>query len=377
MRPTLARGGAEALALLEQAAAAGTAFPLVLLDAHMPEVDGFAVAERIKASPARTRAEVIMITSGGRAGAMNRSRELGIAAHLLKPVAQGDLLEAIVRALHLSLGRTGMRTPADKAADPEKRRPLQILLAEDNLVNQRLAVGLLEKRGHTVVIAADGQQALAALERQPFDLMFMDVQMPEMSGFEATARIREREKNTGRHLPIIATTAYAMKGDRERCLASGMDGYVSKPIMAAELFRAIDETLAARGQRLTLPADGSAAEVFDQAASLERAGGDEQLLGEMAVLFTAECPERMQEILEAIARQDAEVLERAAHSFRGSMSNFYAPAALSAVGELETMGRDGVLKGASVAYEALETALLQMKPALARLIECMPAVPCK
>jgi PAS domain S-box-containing protein len=374
MRPTLARGGAEALALLEHAATAGTAFPLVLLDAHMPEVDGFAVAERIKASPARTRAAVIMITSGGQAGAMNRSRELGIAAHLLKPVAQGDLLEAIVRALHLSLGRTGMRTPTDKAADPEKRRPLRILLAEDNLVNQRLAVGLLEKRGHTVVIAADGKQALAALEREPFDLMFMDVQMPEMGGFEATVRIREREMKTGGHLPIIATTAYAMKGDRERCLASGMDGYVSKPIMAAELFRAIDETLAGWGQSVTVPAKGLAAKDFDQAASLERAGGDEHLLGEMAVLLAAECPERMQEIGEAIARQDAAALERAAHTFRGSMSNFCAPAAVSAVGELETMGRDGMLEGASVAFEALETALLQLKPMLARLTEGMPAV---
>jgi CheY-like chemotaxis protein len=136
-----------------------------------------------------------------------------------------------------------MRTPADKAANPEKRRPLRILLAEDNLVNQRLAVGLLEKRGHAVVIAADGKQALSALEREPFDLMFMDVQMPEMGGFEATARIREREMKTGRRLPIIAMTAHAMKGDRERCLASGMDGYISKPIGAAELSQAIDETL--------------------------------------------------------------------------------------------------------------------------------------
>ncbi len=369
MRPTVASGGTAALALLEQAAAAGKPFPLVLLDAHMPDVDGFAVAERIKASPELARAAVLMLTSSGRPGDLERCREMGIAAHLLKPVAQGELLEAVVRALHLSLERAAVREASASEAVPEKLRPLRILLAEDNLVNQRLAVGLLEKRGHAVVIAGDGKQALAAVEREPFDLMFMDVQMPEMGGFEATARIRATEKTTGRHLPIIAMTAYAMKGDRERCLASGMDGYVSKPIQAAELFRAIDEALAVSDHRLTVPANRLAANVFDHAGSLERTEGNEQLLGEMAVVFAAECPKRMQELHEAIARQDAARLERAAHTLRGSVSNFCAPAAVAAVSELETMGRAGVLDGASVAYEALETALQQLKPALARLTD--------
>jgi signal transduction histidine kinase/CheY-like chemotaxis protein/HPt (histidine-containing phosphotransfer) domain-containing protein len=367
MRPTMAGGGAAALALLDRATAAGTSFPLVLLDAHMPDVDGFAVAERIKAHPTCTRAAVLMLTSNWRPGDLDRCRAVGIAAHLLKPVAQGELLEAIVRALHLSLvSDTKSSAPATKAA-PEKRRPLRILLAEDNPVNQRLAVGLLEKRGHTVAIAADGNQALAALEREPFDLMFMDVQMPKMGGLEATALIRAREKQTGKHLPIIAMTAYAMKGDRERCLASGMDGYMSKPILAAELFRAIDEALTRGGHGLPVHANGVATKVFDQVASLERTGGNEELLGEMAVLFAAECPKQMLEIREAIARQDAAVLERAAHTLRGSVSNFCAPAAVAAVGELETMGRKGVLQGATVAYEALATALEQLQPALARL----------
>ena len=244
MCPTLASGGLAALALLEQAASAGTWFPLVLLDAQMPEVDGFAVAERIKADPALARATVLMLTSSGRPGDLERCRNLGIAGHLLKPVTQGELLEAIVRALHLSLERAGVSEMTASTTTPEKQRPLRILLAEDNLVNQRLAVGLLEMRGHSVVVASDGKQALAALEREPFDLMFMDVQMPEMSGFEATVWIRAQEKETGKHLPIIAMTAHALKGDRERCLASGMDGYVSKPILSAELFRVIDETLA-------------------------------------------------------------------------------------------------------------------------------------
>jgi CheY-like chemotaxis protein len=150
------------------------------------------------------------------------------------------------------------------------------------------------------VITADGKQALAALEREPFDLIFLDVQMPEMGGFEATALIRESERATGKHLPIVAMTAYAMKGDRERCLASGMDGYVSKPIMAAELFRAIDEALATGGHNLPVPANGLATKVFDHAASLERTGGNEQLLGEMVSLFVTECPKWLQEIRKAI-----------------------------------------------------------------------------
>ena len=290
-----------------------------------------------------------------------------IEAGLLKPVAQGELLEAVIRALHLSLERAGKIAPTVKEATPTKLRPLRILLAEDNLVNQRLAVGLLEMHGHTVVIASDGQQALAALQREPFDLMFMDVQMPEMSGYEATARIRAQERETGKHLPIIAMTAYAMKGDRERCLASGMDGYVSKPILAAELFRAIDETMAALGQRMSLSANGLTASAFDPVASLARTGGDERLLGEMAALFAAECPQRMHEIREAIAGQDAEALQSAAHTLRGSVSNFRAAEAVAAVDELERMGRAGVLLGAAAAYGVLDKALQQLKPALARL----------
>ena len=222
---------------------------------------------------------LIMLTSSGQPGDLGRCRELGIAAHLLKPVPQGELLEAVVRALHLSPAPARRASTAGGRRSNEKWSSLRILLAEDNRVNQRLAVGLLEKRGHAVVVAADGKQALAALEREPFDLMFMDVQMPEMGGFEATARIRDQEQKTGKHLPIIAMTAHAMKGDRERCLASGMDGYVSKPILAAELFRAIDEAMTTWGPRPPAAANGLAAPVFDQAASLERAGGDEQLLG--------------------------------------------------------------------------------------------------
>ncbi len=213
----------------------------------MPGIDGFVLAQRIKANPALAATAILMLTSSAKLGDLDRCRELGIAAHLLKPVPQGELLEAVVRALQLSLERPAARVSTTREGSAKQQRPLRILLAEDNLVNQRLAVGLMKKRGHTVVIAADGKQALTALAHEHFDLLFMDVQMPEMSGFEATALIREGERQTGKHLPIIATTAHAMKGDRERCLASGMDGYVSKPLLVAELFREIDHTMAAWG----------------------------------------------------------------------------------------------------------------------------------
>jgi PAS domain S-box-containing protein len=376
MRPKTASGGAAALTLLEEAEAKGRPFPLVILDAHMPGVDGFAVAQRMKANSALAKAAVVMLTSSGRPGDLERCRELGISAHLLKPVAHGELLEAVVRALRLSLERAGERNLPSKEVAPHLHRPLRILLAEDNLVNQRLATGLLEKRGHTVAVAADGKLALAALEREPFDLVFMDVQMPEMGGFEATSHIREAEKKTGKHLPIIATTAYAMKGDRERCLASGMDGYVSKPIQVAELFLAIDQAMAAWGEAQPVlaaaesppgPANGDAAHLFDYAASLNRVGGDEQLLEEIAALFAAECPIWMGQIQEAIDREDASALERAAHKFRGSLSAFSATAAVAAAGELEAIGRNGGVQGASAAFALLEKSIQQLTPALATL----------
>jgi PAS domain S-box-containing protein len=370
MRPTSVSGGREALALLDK-----NAYPLVLLDAHMDDIDGFAVAERIKtgahAQVKGRRTAVIMLTSSGRAGDLERCRALDIAAHLLKPVAQGELLEAVVRVLHLAPERTDQRKGRIRADRPEgvDNRPLRILVAEDDLVNQRLAVGLLEKRGHVVVVAGDGKKALAALDRESFDLMFMDVQMPEMGGFEATALIRASELKSGKHLPIIATTAYAMKGDRERCLASGMDGYVTKPILAPELFRAIDETLALWPLGSSSTENGQVALVFDHAGSLERTGGDEKLLGEMAVLFAAQCPQRLRDIREALASQNVATLERAVHTLRGSVNSFCAPAAVAAAAELATMAHTGSFEGARVAFELLESALQQLLPVLAKLTD--------
>ncbi len=229
MLPALARGGEAGLALLEENAALGKSFPLVLIDAQMPDMDGFMLAERIQQNPSLAGATVMMLTSTGQRGDAARCRELGISAYLIKPIRQSELLDAIMTALGQPQGNEPQRL-VTRHLLREARQKLRILLAEDNPVNRELAVRLLEKRGHQVAVAQNGREVMAALETQSFDLVLMDVQMPDMDGFQATAAIRQKEKTTGSHLRIVAMTAHAMKGDKERCLAAGMDGYVSKPI---------------------------------------------------------------------------------------------------------------------------------------------------
>ncbi len=245
MQPTPADGGGAALGILELAKTAAHPFPLVILDARMPDIDGFSVAERIKVDPALAGAAIMMLTTVGQRGDAARCRELGIAAYLTKPVARSELLEAIQIALRMRKSAGGQASLVTRHSLRDHRHQLRILLAEDNLVNQKLAVRLLERNGHSVTLAENGVKALAALEQHRFDLVLMDVQMPEMDGLEATARIRAREKTTGTHIPIIAMTAHALKGDQERCLEAGMDGYLSKPIHANELFEAIERQLKA------------------------------------------------------------------------------------------------------------------------------------
>jgi PAS domain S-box-containing protein len=234
MKPALAESARNAMSSLEKALGAGVPFPLVLVDANMPEVDGFALVEQIRRNPGLKGAIIMMLTSASQSGDIARCRELGVAAHLTKPIGQSELLDAILHAVGGKLQAAAPASQPDPLREPP--RGLRILLAEDNHVNQILAVRLLEKRGHHVQVAGDGREALAKLKTGDFDLVLMDVQMPVMGGFEATAAIREMEKGTGRHIPIVALTAHAIKGDRERCLAAGMDGYVEKPIHPEELF---------------------------------------------------------------------------------------------------------------------------------------------
>jgi CheY-like chemotaxis protein len=248
MHPTSVCDAEEALAELATAEKSTRPYALILTDMHMPRMDGFALVERIKQETKHATATIAMLTSGGRHGDVTRCDELGIGAYLVKPVRQAQLYEAITRLMHPRpvQAPASVLTSRSLQDNRDYGRCLNILLAEDNPVNQKVAIRLLEKRGHRVVLAATGDEAMAALAHQPFDLVLMDVHMPDTDGIQATIQIREQEKITGLHQPIVAMTALAMEGDRERCLAAGMDSYISKPIDLQQLDHLL-ETYAQQG----------------------------------------------------------------------------------------------------------------------------------
>jgi CheY-like chemotaxis protein len=368
MQPSLADGGWAGLAAMEQAKDAERPFPLVLIDAQMPDMDGFTLARRIKESPGLAGATIMMLASAGQRGDAARCRELGIAAYLIKPIRQSELLEAILVALGRP-SREGERpTVLTRHSLREARRKLRVLVAEDNVVNRELAVRLLEKQGHTVVVAGNGRETLEALEKatsRGFDVVLMDVQMPEMDGLEATAAIRQKEKATGRHLPIIAMTAHALKGDRERCLAAGMDDYLAKPIQAKELLAAVEgAVLPAVERRESVPAEPRPEEILDRVTALARVDGDAKLLGELARLFLADTARLLSAVRQAVTRGDAKALEYAAHALKSSVGNFAAHAAFEAAARLEMSGRQGDLAEAQEAYAALQQEIERLKPVL-------------
>ncbi|HXL22312.1 MAG TPA: response regulator [Candidatus Dormibacteraeota bacterium] len=244
MKPTLTESGPEALTILERANTRGTPFSLILLDAQMPVMDGFSVAEKIKEDARLAKSPMIMLTSAGVRGDAARCRDLGIKAYLTKPIKRSDLLQAIKEVLGSQAAAEENPSVVTIHSLRERRGRLKILLVEDNRVNQTMAIRLLEKRGHEVTLAGTGRAALEALEKHTPDIVLMDVQMPEMDGFQATAAIRKRELISGKHVPIIAMTAHAMAGDKERCLDAGMDGYVSKPLRPEDLLSTMEQVLA-------------------------------------------------------------------------------------------------------------------------------------
>ncbi len=366
MRPTAVAGACEAVAEMERAVADGSPYPLVLLDGHMPEVDGFTLAGQITQRPDLAGATLMMLSSGERPDDA-ACQELRLAGYLTKPLKQSDLLEAILAALRLP--GEAMTPPAVSASSATAQRKLRILLVEDNNVNQRLACHLLGAQGHEVVVAGDGTQALALTERDTFDLVLMDVQMPEMDGLEATSHIRRREQGSTRRVPIVAMTAFAMKGDRERCLEAGMDDYIAKPIQTRELFQAI-ERLTAVPSRSEVPATepNPPGAVIDLQAALSSVGGDAALLRELIGLFLDSCPGLLQEIRDAAAAGDPTRVKRAAHTIKGSVGYFSAPAAVVAAQQVERMGRDNDLTGLEEAYRTLEAEIEHLRPILTTFV---------
>jgi CheY-like chemotaxis protein len=364
MLPALAANGPEGLRMMEEAYQSGTAFPLVLLDFQMPRMDGFAVAERIKQTEHLAAATIMMLTSGGKRGDAARCRELGVAAYLTKPIRQAELLDAICLALGTKSGEKNEPAPLiTRHSVRERRRPLQVLVAEDNLVNQMLVVTLLMKAGHEVALVGNGVEAVATWKNQPFDVIMMDMQMPEMDGFEAVAHIRRQEKQSGGHVPIIAMTAHALVGDRERCLAAGMDGYISKPLDGQKLFDSIDAAVGRSGSdlkaRAPTPAvppallDPASVTAIDEVLLDKLIGGDTALLRDLVRIYRETSPELLEQIDRALTGKDAKRLRNAAHALKGAVSNFAAVPTMQACAALESIGASGNLAEAAAAREEL------------------------
>ncbi|HEY6332740.1 MAG TPA: response regulator, partial [Blastocatellia bacterium] len=373
MRPTPVADGVTALAVLGQAISDRDPFRLILVDSHMPGMDGFTLVKRIRETPTPMKAVVMMLTSGPQFGDTSRCRESGIGACLTKPVSQSELLRSILKLTDASvtardLSRT--RTVPSGIFKSPQTGSLKILLAEDNLVNQKLAVGMLTKAGYAVSVAKNGREVLDFLERRmppgetPFDLILMDVQMPEMDGLEATRAIRDEEQITGAHLPIVAMTAHAMKGDAERCLKAGMDAYISKPISANMLLETI-ERITSPQIELARGGPGLYSRPAVDVVELARTSGvDPELLMEAAGLFVADYPRLMGDLHEALARGDTRAMQGSAHSIKGAVANFGAQTAVNAAEKIENLAESGDLGLAREAIAELGTELDRLSQAL-------------
>jgi CheY-like chemotaxis protein len=357
MTPYAAESGAVALAAFETAQQEGDPFRLVLIDGNMPIMDGFELAEKINRvmRDGEPEATVLMLTSGGQPGEANRCKQLGIAAYLLKPVLKADLLAAILTAL----SQRQVETSAGPALVTrhtlrESACKLRILVAEDNAVNQAVIMRVLQKMGHTPVLAQNGKEALTLASAEKFDLLFMDVQMPEMDGLAATAAIRESEKKSGTHLPIFAMTAHAMKGDRERCLEAGMDGYITKPVRFSDIEKTLAGLARTPATPATPPKTAEAAASWNRAEALDRIGGDEELLRDLCHIFLEESPKLLQKLQQAVVAGDSDGVMRAAHSLKGEAGYLGADGTSRAARQLEEMGRNNDLSRAGDTLAVLE-----------------------
>jgi two-component system sensor histidine kinase/response regulator len=367
MRTTSVSGGEEALAELSAAREDTDPYTLIVSDVHMPRMDGFGLLERIRRTEGFAEIPILMLTSAGKRGDAARCGELNVAEYLVKPARRSELRDAIARILN---GQQQQLSSPDQSVLQRVSNPpaifLRILIAEDNLVNQRLAMRLLEKRGHHVTVVENGRQALDALEDSQFDLVLMDVQMPVLDGIEAVMEIRSREIDTPFHQRVVALTANAMKGDKERYLAAGMDGYLSKPIRQQELDEMLDGYFPGRDEAPvpeTTPEPGTA-DSIDQVELMNRIGGDLTFLLELTDLFRTEYPELLDVARQALAEENSDGLMRAAHALRGALANLAATGPSSSASALEEIGRSGGLTMAKPILDRLEEELSNVLGAL-------------
>jgi signal transduction histidine kinase/DNA-binding response OmpR family regulator len=363
MDPSATENGIAALGCMQMAKEMGKPFPLIIVDRNMPEMDGFSVVEKIRYDPGLTGASIMMLSSASTEKDYQRCRELGVSAYLTKPVQQSALLNAIITAM-TQPRQIEYSHPVSDSPVGAICRDMRVLLAEDNLINQRLAVRLLQKRNCTVEIVKTGREVLAALKKDTYDVVLMDLQMPEMDGLETTAAIRQEEKRTGLHLPIIAVTAHAMKGDRERCLASGMDGYIAKPILGQDLYLEIERVTLSLA-KVSTSSVTSNDPPFDQILLRKRLDNDDQLLREVVDIFQKNHAVLVQAISQAIQKSDPQALVTATHALKGALATFAAKPALDLVCRLETMGREKQIDDSERTYRELEIEVARLRSALA------------
>lgn len=369
MSPEAVESAEAALNVLERHQREGRDVRLIITDMQMPGMDGLSLSEKVRNNPACSKMPIILLSSSVQHGETARCRALGSSAYLSKPVQPSELFDSL---LELLANRS--RSPERVQIPPPQTKPknLRILLAEDNPVNRKLAKTLLEKHGYTVLIAENGREALDVLDRETVDVVLMDVQMPAMDGLEATRAIRTREANTGGRLRIIALTAHAMKGDRERCLNAGADDYLTKPIRTSDLLAAIDRTRDAVAGILeaTAPDESSRGEqALDLAAALERVEGDRGLLEEIAALFAEESARNLGEIHVAVNTGDAVLLERLAHTMKGASANIGAIGVSHAALALEELARVRDLTDAESKVAILEREMDALRPAIESLLK--------
>jgi CheY-like chemotaxis protein len=364
LQPVCVENGFQALEVFSKNLEAGNPFPLVLLDQNMPRMDGYEVAERIRQVAPREQVAIVILTSAPSLDDPDRDLRLGIERRLSKPLRRATLQEAVFQAL-------GVRPPSEKepsiGVEAGSRRALQLLLAEDNRVNQKLALRLLEKMGHHVVLAVNGEEAIEMLRLRPFDLVLMDIQMPVLGGVEATRKIRKEEQSSGAHAPIIAMTAHAMAGDAEKYLLSGMDGYVSKPIQVDLLRAEIERLTMHAGPRIgrtAKKAEKVSSLIFDQEELLARVENDRELLRDLLAIFKEEFPRQLLALREAVEAGDGDRVATAAHTLRGMLSNLSATQAAATAARLEQMGRKKETLGFQEAFGVFENDANRLLPQL-------------
>jgi CheY-like chemotaxis protein/HPt (histidine-containing phosphotransfer) domain-containing protein len=370
MRPRLCVDAADALAKLDEAAKETRTFGLALIDAHMPKMDGFELAARMRSHRGLAGGAILMLSSGAGLGHAARAREAGIAHTLMKPVKQSELFDVILGVL----GEAAVAKPQASPSEQPLTRRLRVLLAEDNPINQALVRNLLEKQGHEVVSALNGREAASLCAAGRFDVVLMDVQMPVMDGFQATAAIRELEANSGRRVPIVGVTAHAMKGDRERCLDAGMDGYVTKPVRPEALFAAIEQALRepavagrATAEAARVAPAGPEAAVLDVPSLSALVSGDGALLRELAQLYAQDTPLLVTKLRDALSRDDRQALKRAAHTLKGSAGSLFGRSTAEAAQLLETIAGEGEPVQVRLALDRLVGEAARLGEALAQV----------